>query len=141
MRGPATGPGSRPIGLRGLQQHDAGGRRLPLSYEAWFIRQRRETRWTFLTGHGHALIVVTRDPNVRLREIAADLGVTERTAQTIVNDLVDAGYVARTRVGNRSRYEVRMERPFRHPVERDHAVGELLSVLVSDAAAGDEPAG
>lgn len=93
----------------------------------------RETRWTFLTGHGHALIVITRDPNIRLREIAADLGVTERTAQTIVNDLVDAGYVARTRVGNRSRYEVRMERPFRHPVERDHAVGELLGVLAADA--------
>ena len=75
--------------------------------------------------------MITRDPNIRLREIAADLGVTERTAQTIVNDLVDAGYVARTRVGNRSRYEVRMERPFRHPVERDHAVGELLDVLVT----------
>ena len=92
----------------------------------------RGTRWTFLTGHGHGLIVITRNPNIRLREIAAELGVTERTAQTIVNDLVDAGYVARTRVGNRSRYEVRMERPFRHPVERDHAVGELLSVLAAD---------
>jgi hypothetical protein len=91
----------------------------------------RETRWTFLTGHGHALIVITRNPNTRLREIAADLGVTERTAQTIVNDLVDAGYLARTRIGNRSRYEVRMERPFRHPVERDHAVGELLGVLAT----------
>ena len=90
----------------------------------------RETRWTFLTGHGHALIVITRDPSVRLREIAAELGVTERTAQTIVNDLVDAGYLTRTRVGNRSRYEVRTNRPFRHPVEREHAVGELLGVLV-----------
>jgi DNA-binding Lrp family transcriptional regulator len=77
------------------------------------------------------LIVITRDPNVRLREIAVQLGVTERTAQTIVNDLVDAGYLARTRVGNRSRYEVHMERPFRHPVERDHAVGELLGVLAT----------
>jgi hypothetical protein len=93
----------------------------------------RETRWTFLTSHGHALIVVTRDPNVRLREIAAELGVTERTAQTIVNDLVDAGYLTRTRVGNRSRYEVRTDGPFRHPVERDHAVGELLDVLVTEA--------
>jgi predicted transcriptional regulator len=96
-----------------------------------------ESRWTFLTGHGHTLIVITRDPNVRLREIAGELGVTERTAQTIVNDLVGAGYVARTRVGNRSRYEVRTERPFRHPVERDHAVGELLKVLVTDTKAGD----
>jgi DeoR/GlpR family transcriptional regulator of sugar metabolism len=100
----------------------------------------RETRWTFLTGHGHALIVVTRDPNVRLREIAAELGVTERTAQTIVNDLVDAGYLARTRVGNRSRYEVRTDRPFRHPVEREHAVGELLAVLVTDARRTGRPA-
>ncbi len=80
--------------------------------------------------------MITRDPNIRLREIAAELGVTERTAQTIVNDLVDAGYVARTRVGNRSRYEVRMERPFRHPVERDHAVGELLGVLVTPGRHG-----
>ena len=100
----------------------------------------RESRWTFLTGHGHALIVITRDPNVRLREIAAELGVTERTAQTIVNDLVAAGYVTRTRVGNRSRYEVLTERHFRHPVERDHAVGELLGVLVMDAKR-DEPSG
>ena len=99
--------------------------------------EEHETRWTFLTGHGHALVVITRDPNVRLRKIAAELGVTERTAQTIVNDLVDAGYVARTRVGNRSRYEVRSERPFRHRVERDHAVGELLRVLVTDTKAGD----
>ncbi len=99
--------------------------------------EEHETRWTFLTGHGHALVVITRDPNVRLREIAAELGVTERTAQTIVNDLVVAGYVARTRVGNRSRYEVRSERPFRHPVEREHAVGELLRVLVTDTKAGD----
>ena len=96
----------------------------------------RETRWTFLTSHGHALIVITRNPNIRLREIASDLGVTERTAQTIVNDLVDAGYVARTRVGNRSRYEVQMESPFRHPVERDHAVGELLGVLARDGDVG-----
>jgi DNA-binding MarR family transcriptional regulator len=100
----------------------------------------REIRWTFLTGHGHALIVITRDPNIRLREIAVELGVTERTAQAIVNDLVDAGYVGRTRVGNRSRYEVHTERPFRHPVERDHAVGELLRVLVADAGE-DESAG
>ena len=100
----------------------------------------RETRWTFLTGHGHALIVIMRDPNVRLREIASELGVTERTAQTVVNDLVEAAYVARTRVGNRSRYEVRTNRPFRHPVERDHAVGELLEVLARDAE-GDQPLG
>jgi predicted transcriptional regulator of viral defense system len=89
----------------------------------------RPERWTFLTGHAHALIVIAREPDVRVREIAATLGVTERTAQAIVNDLVDAGYLERTRVGNRSHYVVNHDLPFRHPVERDHAVGELLHVL------------
>lgn len=97
----------------------------------------RDARWTFLTGHGHALIVITRDPTVRLRDIAAALGVTERTAQAIVNDLVGAGYLTRTRVGNRSRYTVVADRPFRHPVERDHAVGELIGVLAGPQAPGD----
>ena len=97
----------------------------------------RDARWTFLTGHGHALIVITRDPTVRLRDIAAALGVTERTAQALVNDLVEAGYLTRTRVGNRSRYEVVADRPFRHPVERDHAVGELIGVLAGPVAEGD----
>lgn len=96
----------------------------------------RDARWTFLTGHGHALIVIARDPTVRLRDIAAALGVTERTAQAIVNDLADADYLTRTRVGNRSRYAVVADRPFRHPVERDHAVGELIEVLVAPGLTG-----
>jgi predicted DNA-binding transcriptional regulator len=95
--------------------------------------------WTFLTHHGHALIVIARNPAIRLREIAVALGVTERTAQAIVNDLVEAGYLERSRVGNRSRYAVHPERPFRHPVERDHAVGELLGMLAGAPATGDEP--
>lgn len=86
-------------------------------------------RWTFLTNHGHALVCVARDPSIRLRDIAAQLGVTERTAQALVNDLVDAGYLERARVGNRSRYTVRPELPFRHPVERDHDVGDLVELL------------
>jgi hypothetical protein len=99
-------------------------------------------RWTFLTGHGHALIVIVRDQDIRLRELAVELGVTERTAQTIVNDLVEAGYLERTRVGNRSHYEVRADRPFRHPVERDHSVGELLAVLGADEdGVGESSAG
>ena len=85
--------------------------------------------WTFLTNHGHALVVLARDGDLRLRDLAAAIGVTERTAQAIVNDLVSAGYVDRVRVGNRSRYTVHRELPFRHPVERDHPVGELLAVL------------
>lgn len=85
--------------------------------------------WTFLTNHGHALVLLARDADLRIRDLAAAMGVTERTAQTIVNDLVAAGYLTRTRVGTRSRYAVRRDLPFRHPVEREHSVGELLAVL------------
>ncbi len=91
--------------------------------------------WTFLTNHGHALVVLARDPDCRIRDLSIAIGVTERTAQTIVNDLVEAGYLERTRVGTRSRYTVHVDLPFRHPVERDHSVGELLEVLRKDLAA------
>ncbi len=94
----------------------------------------RSERWTFLTNHGHALICIARDPTVRLRDVATQLGVTERTAQVIVNDLADAGYILRSRVGNRSRYVVRHSLPFRHPVERDHAVGDLVDFLARGPA-------
>ncbi len=86
--------------------------------------------WTFLTNHGHALVCIARNEDIRLRDLASTMGVTERTAQIIVNDLANAGYVTRTRVGNRSHYTVRADRPFRHPVEIDHSVGALLAVIV-----------
>ena len=85
--------------------------------------------WTFLTNHGHVLVCIARDADMRLRDIAVDVGITERQAQAIVNDLVADGYVSRTRVGRRNRYEVRTDRPLRHPIERDHTVGELLRTL------------
>ena len=92
----------------------------------------RPEHWTLLTNHGHALICIARDPTIRLRDVAAQLGVTERTVQAIVNNLAAAGYLVRSRVGNRSRYVVRHDLPFRHPVERDHAVGDLIALLSGD---------
>ncbi len=87
--------------------------------------------WTFLTNHGHALVCIARNGDIRLRDLASSIGITERTAQIIVNDLAEADYVTRTRVGNRSHYTVRADRPFRHPVEIDHSVGALLAVVAS----------
>lgn len=85
--------------------------------------------WTFLTNHSHVLLQVALDPDIRLRDIAARVGITERAAHSIVSDLVEAGYVARTRVGRRNRYTVFPSRPLRHPWESGHEVGELLAVL------------
>jgi DNA-binding transcriptional ArsR family regulator len=87
------------------------------------------SEWTFLTNHAHVLLCVVRDPEVRLRDVADAVGITERAAQRIVGDLVGAGYLERIREGRRNRYRLHDELPLRHPLERDHAVGEILDVL------------
>jgi DNA-binding Lrp family transcriptional regulator len=85
--------------------------------------------WTFLTNHAHVLLCISRDPHLRMREIADRVGITERAAQRIVGDLVDAGYVSRKKVGRRNEYVVNPEVPLRHPLSRDHEIGEVLTVL------------
>ena len=92
--------------------------------------------WTFLTNHTHVLLQLALEPDIRLRDIAAKVGITERAAHAIVSDLVDAGYVTRTRVGRRNRYAVRPTLPLRHPLEADHAIGELLAVLGANLGPG-----
>ncbi|MFN8559565.1 MAG: MarR family transcriptional regulator [Dehalococcoidia bacterium] len=87
--------------------------------------------WTFLTNHAHALVCIARDPDVRLTDIARLVGVTERAAQRIVNDLIEGGYVSRTRVGRRNVYAVHPDLPLRHPLEQHRDVGALLTVLAA----------
>jgi DNA-binding IclR family transcriptional regulator len=85
--------------------------------------------WTFLTNHARVLLCVARDPGVRLRDVAAQVGITERAAQRIVAELAEAGYLERAREGRRNRYALHPELPLRHPLDRDHAIGEILEVL------------
>lgn len=85
--------------------------------------------WTFLTNHAHALVCIARDPGLRLRDVAERVGVTERAAQRIVSELVDAGYLERLREGRRNSYRIRPDRPLRHPLEHGHRIGEILEVL------------
>ncbi len=91
--------------------------------------------WTFLTNHTHVLLCVARDPGARLRDVAEVVGITERAAQRIVAELEEAGYLTRSRDGRRNRYEVHPDVPLRHPLEREHAVGEILDVLRPHAPA------
>ena len=91
--------------------------------------------WTFLTNHGHVLVAVARDPDARLREIAAAVGITERAAQLIVSDLEASGYLAKERVGRRNRYVLHPGRPLRHPAEADRSVDALLAVFEVGPAA------
>jgi DNA-binding Lrp family transcriptional regulator len=87
--------------------------------------------WTFLTNHSHVLICVARDPEILMRDLADQVGITERAVQSIVSDLEAAGYLTRERVGRRNRYEIDPARPMRHPVEGGHVVRELLDALVT----------
>lgn len=89
-------------------------------------------RWTFLTNYGHVLLCIARDPSARLRDIAATVGITERAAQAIVGDLVEAGYLEKARNGRRNEYVVHPGAPMRHPASAGHSVGELLSVLARE---------
>ncbi|MEV5750628.1 helix-turn-helix domain-containing protein [Actinoallomurus sp. NPDC052308] len=85
--------------------------------------------WTFLTNHARVLLEIARNPQARLRDMAAIAGITERAAQTIVTDLEAAGYLTRTRVGRRNHYTVDPSRRFRHPAEADHRIEGLLSLF------------
>ncbi len=87
------------------------------------------TRWTFLSHHAHVLLCIARDPDTRLREVASEVGITERAVQAIVNDLVEEGYLTRERVGRRNHYEIHPEAPMRHPMHHDIDVGTLVGLL------------
>src|SRR5579875_1317026 len=91
----------------------------------------RDGAWTLLTGHGHVLVEIARDPEARIRDIAAAAGITERTAQAIVADLEAAGYITRTRTGRRTRYTVNPDSLFRHPAQGGHRVGPFLALLAT----------
>ncbi len=103
--------------------------------------------WTFLTTHARVLLLVARDPGVRLRDIAASLDITERSAFGVITDLVEAGYVVKEKDGRRNRYHVQAHLPLPEPTPRDRTVGEVLALLTgtdstvtgkSAAAAGNE---
>jgi DNA-binding MarR family transcriptional regulator len=91
--------------------------------------------WTLLTGHGHVLVEIARNPDARIRDISPVVGLTERTVQAIVADLEAAGYLTRTRTGRRVRYTVNHDSLFRHSAQEGHRVGPLLTLL---AAAGKD---
>jgi DNA-binding IclR family transcriptional regulator len=88
--------------------------------------------WTFLTNHAHVLLCVAREPELRMRDVAEQVGITERAVQRIVADLEQAGYLHRSRDGRRNRYEVRTDLPLRHPVERHEHISSLLSLVLGN---------
>ena len=108
--------------------HGQGGH----SQGATMERPAEGQSWTFLTNHSHVLICLAGEPDLRLRDVADRVGITERAVQRIVADLEEAGVLTRSRDGRRNRYEVHMERPLRHPIEAHRKISDLLDMVESD---------
>lgn len=90
--------------------------------------------WTFLSNHAHTLVCLARSPDVVLREVAVEVGITERAVHNIIADLEASGVLTRERDGRRNHYEIHRERPLRHPVEAHCTVGQLIDMVVKQSA-------
>jgi hypothetical protein len=96
--------------------------------------------WSFLSKHGRVLLCIAHDPGVRLRDIAATVGITERSAYGIVSDLAAAGYAIKQKDGRRNRYQIQAHLPLPEPTSQQLAIGEVLALLM-DASVGRQPTG
>lgn len=98
--------------------------------------------WTFLTNHTHVLFCLAQDPEIRLRDVADRVGITERAVQRIVTELENGGYITRQRQGRRNNYQVHQARPLRHPIESHRNVADLVMLILGAGEikiTGDRP--
>src|SRR5882762_7769016 len=101
-----------------------------LEYRNQIARVAAVAQWSFLTNHARVLLCIAHDPGLRLRDMAEELGITERSAFAIVTDLTEAGYVVKERDGRRNRYQIQDHLPLREAVIRERTIGEVLDLLV-----------
>jgi len=88
-----------------------------------------KTSWTFLTNHSHVLLCISKNPNNILRDIATEVGITERAVQRIVQDLEDAGYLIKMKEGRNNTYKITQNLPLRHPLEAHKKISELIKLV------------
>lgn len=105
-----------------LPYHEAMPRRPPAPVTAEIDAR----SWTFLSNHGHVLVAISQNPDIRVAEIAHLVGIGERAAVRIVQDLVDGGYLTKTKMGRRNSYSIDYSRSLRHPLESEHAISEIF---------------
>ena len=85
--------------------------------------------WTFLSNHAHVLLCIARDETMRLRDIASEVGITERAIRHIISDLEESGYVERVRVGRRNSYRINESLHLRHPIEQHKTIADLIQAI------------
>jgi hypothetical protein len=96
--------------------------------------------WTFFSNYGHVLVCLERDHSIRLRDVAREVGITERAVQKIVRDMQDAGYITVTKQGRNNRYRVNKRKTLRHSLESHCTVGKLLALISKAPAVPVAPA-
>ncbi len=90
---------------------------------------RESSSWTFLSNHAHVLVALFRDPQARVRDVAGEVGITERSVHLILADLEREGILKRVREGRRNRYLLQLDAPLRHPLEKHRTVRELVEMV------------
>lgn len=90
----------------------------------------KKTGWTFLTNHSHVIILLARQPDMVLREVASEIGITERAVQRIIADLEEDGFLIREKIGRQNHYRVVRDLPLRHPIEGHKFIGDLVDLIL-----------
>lgn len=100
------------------------------------IIQHMASEWTFLSNYGHVLVALARDPEARMRDVAEQVGITERAVQQIVADLVEEGYVEKVKLGRRNQYRLADHRNFRHRLESEVRIEDFLTLMTGSVTSG-----
>lgn len=126
-----------------IQRHPMKNQEIPAASPANFPESTgspeisgQSARWTFLTNHTHILICLARDPELRIRDIAELVGITQRAVQRILVELEEGGALSHTKEGRRNRYQVNLDCALRHPLECRHLLKDVLACLVGAAGNG-----
>lgn len=90
----------------------------------------KKTGWTFLTNHSHVIILLANQPDMVLREVASEIGITERAVQRIIADLEEDGFLIREKIGRQNHYRVVRDLPLRHPIEAHRLIGDLVDLIL-----------
>ena len=128
---PSAHSSSSPSRTAARRRRNAAAGRMRPAVQSDAVPLPREHRWTFLTNHLHVLLVLARDPSQVLREVARQVGITERAVQRIIADLEEEGFIERERVGRQNRYVLNTRQALRHHLEAHHTIGELLALIDS----------
>lgn len=93
------------------------------------MKEADKPQWTFLTNHFHVLVCLSREPTSRIRDLADEVGITQRAVQRILAELVEDKAVAIRKEGRRNIYTINLRKRLRHPLESKHTIGEILAIL------------